>query len=206
MPAQPRARGENSGMNSANLLPRRFAGPVMRGQFRVVDLLIIHCSASPNGRSLFHGDLGDADFKTPVATIDDWHRARGFARKSSDRALQNQSLTSIGYHYVIYLDGTVATGRGVNEVGAHCRGWNSQSLGICLVGTDAFTEKQWDSLKYLVGKIEEEATKKPAGALWIRGHRDMPDVHKECPGFSVDAWLAGGRKALAGHVYVKREM
>lgn len=62
------------------------------------DTIIIHCSATRAGQ----------DFT--AADIDRWHRQRGFR--------------SIGYHFVVRLDGTVEPGRDVALDGAHCTGWN----------------------------------------------------------------------------------
>jgi len=62
---------------------------------RAVNKIVIHCSATPEGRNV------------SASTIDGWHRKRGF----------NQ----IGYHYVIGLDGKIEAGRPVNVMGAHVR-------------------------------------------------------------------------------------
>lgn len=72
------------------------------------DTIIIHCSATRAGQNI------------TAADIDCWHRARGF--------------WSIGYHYVIRLDGTIEPGRDVTLDGAHCMGWNQRFIGICYVG------------------------------------------------------------------------
>jgi hypothetical protein len=183
------------------LLPRRLTAPIFRGEGRVCDLLVIHCAATQNGDDYFEGEFGQPNFLTPIQRLDAQHKARGFQRSRAWLGRFNPSLPSIGYHYLIYLDGTVVTGRHLAEVGAHAEGWNSQSVGICLLGTDAFTEKQWVSLAYLVGKLETAYANNPNRKVFVRGHRDLPEVHKSCPGFSVDAWLAGGRKSLAGHVW-----
>ena len=57
---------------------------------RKISTIIVHCSATPEGKSF------------TVADIDRWHRQRGFA--------------SIGYHYVVYLDGSIHTGRPIGAV------------------------------------------------------------------------------------------
>ena len=75
---------------------------------RNVNEIIIHCSATPEGRNFKASD------------IDHWHRQRGFKK--------------IGYHYVIDLDGTIEVGRDEDEIGAHCVGHNRESLGICYIG------------------------------------------------------------------------
>lgn len=174
---------------------------------RLIDLIVIHCSASPNGDSLFRGTPGAADFRTPAQTIDAWHKARGFRRAKLVAGAWNPTLGHIGYHHVIHLDGVVAAGRSHNEVGAHAKGHNADSIGICLVGTDRYTAKQWDGLRGLVVSLEAMYR----GARVV-GHRDLsPDLDgdgtveprewlKTCPGFSVADWLAGGRVALADHL------
>ena len=75
---------------------------------RDITKIIIHCSATPEGRI------------TTVQDITKWHLARGFQ--------------TIGYHYVIYLDGSVHPGRPESVAGAHAKGHNSNSIGICYVG------------------------------------------------------------------------
>lgn len=139
--------------------------------------------------------------------IDAWHRARGFKRDPAVLKRMNPRLTAIGYHFVIYTNGVIVTGRHTDEVGAHCQGFNAKSIGICLIGTDAFTPAQWDSLAYLSGSIAKHYPQ----TAW-RGHRDMsPDQNKNgivepfewlktCPGFDVSKWLGGGKKPLVGHV------
>jgi N-acetyl-anhydromuramyl-L-alanine amidase AmpD len=136
---------------------------------RKIDKIIIHCSASPNGRH------------TTVDDIDAWHRARGFRRTNP---LINSPLTSIGYHFVIYTDGSVHTGRAVEEVGAHVGGHNAASIGICMVGTDAFMSGQWDALAKVIANLKEQYPDAE-----ILGHRDIPGVKKTCPGFDVKSWL-----------------
>jgi N-acetylmuramoyl-L-alanine amidase len=174
---------------------------------RKISLLLVHCAASPNGKSLFRGRLGDANFKTPVDSINAWHQARGFRRDPDAAKRFNPGLTAIGYHYVIYVSGVVVTGRHPYEVGAHCAGFNANSIGICMIGTDRFTAAQWASLTHLVNTIRSENP-----GLRVAGHRDMsPDQNKNgtvepfewlktCPGFDVSKWLAGGMVPLADHL------
>lgn len=163
---------------------------------RLINKIIIHCSASANGDSLFKGSLKAGNLVTPVEVVDGWHKARGFKRDAIFRKRQNASLTSIGYHFVIYTNGTIVTGRHLEEIGAHVRGRNDNSIGICLIGTDAFTSAQWAALAALI---------KGLPALFpnakVSGHRDnSPDLNgdgqvtrnewlKICPGFDVAKWL-----------------
>ena len=128
---------------------------------RKINLIIVHCSATPDGK----------DF-----TVDDitrWHKARGFK--------------TIGYHYVIYRDGTIHGGRPVSEEGAHCVGHNKNSIGVCYIGglaadgktpKDTRTDAQKSSLRYLLIGLKEDC---PNAA--IRGHRDF--AAKACPSFDA---------------------
>ena len=162
---------------------------------RVIDAIVIHCSASPNAR------------RVTVEDIDAWHSKRGFFRKQMFRDRQNPDLGHIGYHFVIYVSGIVATGRHLEEIGAHVAGSNARSIGICMVGTDHFTPAQWESLAKCV-----QALRKMYRWARILGHRDYsPDQDgdgviepwewlKTCPGFDVAAWVAGGMHPLEGHV------
>ena len=128
---------------------------------RYITEILIHCSATPEGRDY---------------TVDDirkWHRQRGF--------------NDIGYHYVIYRDGTIHKGREEEFVGAHCKGHNSRSIGICYIGgmtadnhspKDTRTDEQKASLLSLLGRLKAQYP----GAV-IRGHRDF--ANKACPCFDA---------------------
>lgn len=130
---------------------------------RKIDEIIIHCSATPEGRNV------------SVKEIDSWHKARGFG--------------GIGYHYVIYLDGSVHEGRCLDKVGAHCIGHNRNSIGICYIGgcdrnmkpKDTRTEAQKTALVKLVKSL---ASSRPG--ISIHGHYEF--AKKACPSFDVQAW------------------
>jgi N-acetylmuramoyl-L-alanine amidase len=166
---------------------------------RDVSLIVIHCSASPNGKTLWEGDARKGTLRTPGQVIDRWHQARGFRRSDEWRQLVNPRLEAIGYHWVVDLDGAIESGRHLDEVGAHCVGHNRKSVGICMVGTDRFSLYQWDALKTIVQSMRL----KYPGAT-VCGHRDLsPDADgdglvepwewlKTCPGFDVAAWLLRG--------------
>ena len=169
-------------------------------RMRPINLIVIHCSASPNADSLFRGKAGAANFQNPAQVIDDWHFAppKSFRRPAAWRAKQNPSLRSIGYHYVIGRDGTVFTGRHVDEIPAQVTGFNQKAIGICLIGIDQFSPAQWSSLAHVVtaevaritgrnGPTDRNNPLTPAGAirlagergLVICGHRDLsPDQNK----------------------------
>ena len=145
---------------------------------RTVDTLIVHCAATPNGRPF------------TVRDIDRWHAERITKRELSGRYEEdllcyNPHLPYIGYHDVIGVDGNVYSGRGENEIGSHAAPWNTNSIGVCLIGTDKFAPAQWEALKCYV--ID---AKRRYGELQVVGHRSVPGTTKDCPGFNVTAWLA----------------
>lgn len=142
-------------------------------QFKVrprTDFIVIHCAATRPSM-----DVG-------VKEIRQWHKQRGFF--------------DIGYHYVIRRDGTVETGRPDDVIGAHVENYNTQSVGICLVGgvpennvngfEANFTEAQMKSLSHLLGDVKA----KYKGARVV-GHHDL-NAGKACPSFNVSKWLAIG--------------
>lgn len=128
---------------------------------RGCSLLIIHCSATMPGQ------------RVSVQDVDRWHRQRGFE--------------SIGYHFYITVDGTIWTGRPLEKAGAHCKGYNAHSIGICYEGgldeeghpKDTRTLLQKAALVALINKLREAFP-----AISVVGHNDL-NLHKACPCFSV---------------------
>lgn len=129
---------------------------------RTITLLIIHCSATPEGQSL--------DFE---ACRRDHIRHRGFR--------------DIGYHYYITRDGEVHEGRPLDLAGAHCLHHNRHSIGICYEGgldaqerpKDTRTPVQKVALHTLVHQLKRQFPR----AL-IVGHHDL-NPQKACPCFEV---------------------
>lgn len=128
---------------------------------RKVNEIIVHCTATAEGK----------DFK--VEDIDRWHKAKGW--------------NCIGYHKVVYLDGSVHQGRPDSKIGAHCFGHNNNSIGVAYVGgvaldgktpKDTRTPQQKTSLVKLLTELKH---KYPEAA--IRGHRDF--TAKACPSFDA---------------------
>ena len=111
---------------------------------RKIREIIIHCSATKEGRNF------------TVADIDRWHRERG--------------MRCIGYHFVIYRDGSIHVGRAIEEVGAHCKGHNSISIGICYI--------QKAAMRSLIEQLKEEYP-----LATIHGHNEF--ANKACPCFDV---------------------
>lgn len=122
-----------------------------------------------------------------AAVIDRWHREKGWRR--------------IGYHYVIRRNGALEVGRPLDQVGAHVLGFNSESIGVCLVGgvdadgqpADNFTSAQYRRLRALLTQV---LIPKFPGAI-VQGHRDFPNVNKACPSFDVKSWWAAQAKEQA---------
>lgn len=127
---------------------------------RKINKIIIHCSATKEGVNV-----------TP-SQIKEWHLARGFK--------------AIGYHFVITLDGRTHVGRSLSQVGAHCKGQNKNSIGICYVGgldnngkpKDTRTEAQKNSLSRLLNELKQSFPK-----ATIHGHNEF--ANKACPCFDV---------------------
>jgi len=141
---------------------------------RRVDWLVMHCTATREGQHI------------DVDTIRRWHMNKGWS--------------DIGYHFVIYLDGTIVEGRPITRIGAHVKGYNKYSIGITYVGgvdrnlapKDTRTEHQKRAIVHLLKEL-----KKQHPFAKIQGHRDFsPDLNnngiiepwefiKICPSFDA---------------------
>lgn len=123
-----------------------------------INEIIIHCADSKDSM-----DIG-------VKEITQWHKARGF--------------NDIGYHYVIRKDGTMEKGRRDDVQGAHCRGHNQNSLGICWVGgfggVDDRTEEQKIVMNFLIARLQIEHPE-----ATVHGHNEFST--KTCPNFDVSS-------------------
>ena len=131
-----------------------------------VEYIAVHCSATPPSM-----DIGAREIRK-------WHKDRGWS--------------DIGYHVVIRRNGKIEYGRSFGRIGAHVKGYNNKSIGVCLIGgvdsdmeaEDNFTEEQFKSLDVVLTALQglfPEAV--------VQGHRDFPNVHKACPSFDVKKWL-----------------
>ena len=152
---------------------------------RPIDEIIIHCAATrPEW-------MAKSRTSRKVAEIRKWHKARGWR--------------DIGYHLVIDRDGTVADGRPMDQTGAHVKGHNTGTIGVCLIGghgaaandrfEDHFTPEQETALMITLGNLKAAygkrlQTGKPGGewVLKVSGHNEY--ANKGCPGFNVSKWLA----------------
>ncbi|MDL2310316.1 N-acetylmuramoyl-L-alanine amidase [Parabacteroides sp. OttesenSCG-928-B22] len=126
----------------------------------MINKIILHCSATKAGQPF------------TVEDITRWHIQRGFR--------------TIGYHFVIYLDGTVHKGRDISEIGAHVTGQNSNSIGVCYIGgldasgkaSDTRTPEQKEAICDLVAKLKIQFPNST-----IHGHCEF--ANKACPCFDV---------------------
>lgn len=110
------------------------------------------------------------------------------AKEIRDMHVNGNGWRDIGYHYVIRLDGTVELGRRLEQVGAHVRGHNRKSIGICYIGgktgsgnndyDDTRTEAQTTALRNLVLMLRQRF-----GNIKVVGHRDL--APRGCPGFDA---------------------
>lgn len=75
---------------------------------RVINLIVVHCSATKADRDFTEQDLEVC------------HRRRG--------------MNGPGYHFYIRKNGDIKTTRPIEKIGAHARGHNAQSIGICYEG------------------------------------------------------------------------
>lgn len=115
--------------------------------------IVVHCSATRS----------TVDY--PETQLEQDHKARGFKRA--------------GYHFYIRKSGSIIPLRPLDEVGAHVRGHNSHSWGVCYEGgldatgqpADTRTEAQRRALRLLLIRLHRLAPKSI-----ILGHRDLsPD-------------------------------
>ena len=129
---------------------------------RHVDLIVVHCSATPPTM-----DIG-------VRVIDKWHKENGW--------------DGCGYHFVVRRNGLVESGRDLTRRGIHAKGYNRNSIGLCLIGgvdnhhdpENNFTQNQMEALKFMLTKLSEQFA-----GIAIVGHGDLPEVSKDCPCFDV---------------------
>ena len=129
---------------------------------RYINEIIVHCSATAEGK----------DFT--VADIKKWHLARGFS--------------DIGYHYVIYRDGSINKGRDESKIGAHCTGHNSHSIGVCYIGgcaSDSKTPKDTRTAAQkaaLVKLLKQLKAKYPRAKIYPH----YKFAAKACPSFNAE--------------------
>ena len=129
---------------------------------RKINSVVLHCSASD-----YHKNYDALD-------IDQWHKDRWGS--------------GCGYHYIILQDGTIQKGRWLDYPGAHVKGHNKYSIGICYIGGvdennevvyDNETKEQKRSIIVLIDLLCSMYNLN--SETQVKGHNEFPNVHKECP-------------------------
>ena len=123
-----------------------------------IKFLVVHCSDSEDGKTLTALDL---------------HKMH-----------LNFGWDGIGYHKIINRSGKIENGRPEYWVGAHVKGKNNISLGVCLIGRHKFTIKQFISLEKVLRKWKFLYPNAK-----VVGHRDTGNTDKTCPNFDVETWI-----------------
>jgi len=138
---------------------------------RDIKKIIVHCSDST---------FGDA------RAIDRWHRERGWECVGYHWILCNGHRTSMS-EYSTEVDGLIEPGRPVSMIGAHCKGHNADSIGICLIGKKEFTKTQMIKLREVLKALMLEYGLKPQD---LYGHCEF-EPGKTCPNLDMDLIRAG---------------
>lgn len=129
---------------------------------REINQIILHCSATKPSQQV------------TVEDIKKWH-------------VEENGWSACGYHYVIELNGDVSEGRNVEIAGAHCKGHNASSIGVCYIGgldedgkpKNTLNEDQKESLFQLVKDLLDEYGLK---IEQVRCHNEY-NSNKACPSF-----------------------
>lgn len=124
---------------------------------RTINKIIVHCSAT--------------SLDTTVESIRNYH-------------VNSLGYNDIGYHFIITPDGICYNGRLITISGAHCQGYNYDSIGICLIGGKDmfdFTLHQLVSLKDLIKSLMFDYD---ISLDNIFSHYEL-NKKKACPRFSI---------------------
>jgi N-acetylmuramoyl-L-alanine amidase len=129
--------------------------------------IVVHCTSTKVSQTV------------TVDDIDRWHKARNFAM--------------IGYHWVIYQDGSIHKGRDELYAGEHVKHYNQHAIGVCYVGgkddkgryADTRTPEQKAALWHLLKELKQTYPQAK-----VVGHRDFPNVSKLCPCYDCQSEYA----------------
>lgn len=133
-------------------------------------MLVFHCSAS------------DEDSQDSIEAIKHLHTANKKTKiKWGKYDTTGKNWSDIGYQIVITKDGKRHYGRPLEKAGAHCKGYNKNSIGICLTGDKEFTEAQFEE----AAKVASEYLEKFDLEIYnILGHSDL-NKNKSCPNYDI---------------------
>lgn len=132
---------------------------------RKINRIIIHCSATK------------ADHDIDVSDVRQWHLDRGWS--------------DIGYHYFVDIRGNGFKGRPLERIGAHTKGHNADSVGICYAGgvgsdgkpKDTLTDSQRRKIEQYIKAIRAVF----GDQVSVHGHREY--ANKACPSFDVKKYF-----------------
>ena len=124
---------------------------------------------------VIHSTLTKPNSNINIRTVDEWHRKRG--------------LLKVGYHFFIRRDGCIEVGRGPNDIGAHTKDHDSDSVSVCMAGglntrgvtAPDYSKEQLESLFVLIKTL-----KYMYSDAQVVGHRDLSKT--DCPSFDVKEW------------------
>ena len=129
---------------------------------RQINKIIVHCSATREGENY------------TVDTIRSWH-------------VDGRGWSDIGYHFYIDLYGEIHKGRDISRIGAHTKGLNRNSIGVCYCGGVEEDGKTPKDTRYDCQKEALLAVLRTLKAMYpeakIHGHRDF--ARKACPSFDA---------------------
>ena len=129
---------------------------------RAIKKIIVHCSATPQFK----------DFTS--SQIKDWH-------------VNGNGWSDIGYHYVVRINGDIEFGRDIKTIGAHVKGYNRDSIGVCYVGGKSRDMSEWEDTRTVEQKesllILLKYLKKIFPQAEILGHNDLSK--KPCPSYNA---------------------
>ena len=129
-------------------------------KMRTLSKIILHCSATKPEQVV------------NAAVIDGWHKARGWQ--------------GVGYHFIILPSGVVELGRPLDQMGAHCRGQNEASVGVCYVGGLNYSGKPEDTMtgaQEMAWMQLVRSIRLLFGWMPVHGHNEFSA--KACPSFDV---------------------
>lgn len=140
---------------------------IQTGVSRFIDEIIIHCSATKEGKEV------SSD------SIDRTHKGRKFSSYIS-----GGQAHYIGYHFIIHLDGTIEECRPIAKMGCHASGHNARSVGICYIGGldprdtngKMIKDTRTPAQKYALIKLIKDLKSRFPTIKRVIGHRDTsPD-------------------------------
>ena len=132
---------------------------------------MVHHSGAPAGQS--------------VKVIQDYH-------------MDTRGWSDIGYNFLVRDTGAIYEGRGWNHVGAHCTGWNTATIGVCLIGDYNHVEPPHIALES-IGALYDEAQRHCGKTLRLMGHRDS-GASTDGPGDLLEKWVRMGLPGAGGVV------